>query len=310
MNGLVSVVIPLYNKESYIIETLQSVKNQTYPILECIIVDDGSTDNSVEIAGKFISDNKLPWILISQKNSGQTKARNYGIQLARGEYVAFLDSDDLWPVNKIELQVEAIEKNPNSVLVLNSYAIFSQGSSIPRVVRHKKSKKMNSHWLDMRGFGGGLESLGLLRRKTLDQVGFFDETLSTSSGLDLSLRLEKIGDIVLLKQLGLYYRISSGQWHSNPVALKQDLITLNEKYPQADELQIARFQESYFFWAAARQDGYVAFSNALFRSLISLDLIKLTMIKSLVLRNYISRILGWVHRKETNRFLMSMGIRR
>lgn len=310
MNGLVSVVIPLYNKESYIIETLQSVKNQTYPILECIIVDDGSTDNGVEIASKFISDNKLPWILISQKNSGQTKARNYGIQQARGEYVAFLDSDDLWPVNKIELQVEAIEKNPNSVLVLNSYAIFSQGSSIPRVVRHKKSKKMNSNWLDMRGFGGGLESLGLLRRKTLDQIGFFDETLSTSSGLDLSLRLEKIGDIVLLKQLGLYYRISSGQWHSNPVALKQDLITLNEKYPQADALQIARFQESYFFWAAVRQDGYVAFGNALFRSLISLDLINLQMIKSLVLRNYISRILGWVHRKETNRFLMSMGIRR
>jgi glycosyltransferase involved in cell wall biosynthesis len=307
---LVSVVIPLYNKESYIIQTLQSVMNQTYANLECVIIDDSSTDQSFTLVSKFIEESKLPWTLISQPNSGQTRARNHGIRRARGEYIAFLDSDDLWPVNKIELQVEVIEKNPNSVLVLNSYAIFSQGSSIPRVVRHKKSKKMNSHWLDMRGFGGGLESLGLLRRKTLDQVGFFDETLSTSSGLDLSLRLEKIGDIVLVKQLGLYYRISSGQWHSNPVALKQDLITLNEKYPQADELQIARFQESYFFWAAVRQDGYVAFGKALFRSLISLDLIKLRMIKSLVLRNYISRILGWVHRKETNRFLMSMGIRR
>lgn len=310
MNGLVSVVIPLYNKESYIIETLRSVKNQTYANLECIIVDDGSTDRSVEIASKFISDNKLSWSLISQKNSGQTKARNNGIRHSRGEFIAFLDSDDLWPLNKIELQIDAIQKNPNSVLVLSSYAIFSVGNSIPRVVRHKNSKKMNSRWLDMRGFGGGLESLGLLRRKTLDEVGLFDESLSTSSGLDLSLRLEKIGEVVLLRQLGLYYRISSGQWHSNSVALKQDLKTLKEKHLQVDQHDISRFQESYFFWTAVRQEGPVTFCKALLKSLLTVDLIKLRMIKSLVLRNYISRILGWVHRKETNRFLMSMGIRR
>ncbi len=310
MNRLVSVVIPLYNKESYIVATLQSVMNQTYANLECIIVDDGSTDKSVEMAIKFISDNELPWRLFSQKNSGQTKARNYGIHQARGEYIAFLDSDDLWPVNKIELQVGALEKNPNSVLVLSSYAIFSEGRSIPRVVRHKNTKKMNAHWLDMRGFGGGLESLGLLRRITLDRVGLFDESLSTSSGLDLSLRLQKIGEIVLLKQLGLYYRISSGQWHSNPVALKQDMRTLREKHAQAEQNDVSKFQESYFFWAAVRQDGYAAFSKALLKSLISIDLFKLRMIKSLVLRNFFSRILGWVHHKETNTFLISMGIRR
>ncbi len=310
MSELVSVVIPLYNKENYIIQTLQSVMNQTYANLECIIVDDGSTDNSVELASQFITEHKLPWRLIFQENSGQTKARNHGIQQAQGEFIAFLDSDDLWPASKIELQVKAIEKSPDSVLVLSSYAIFSEGNSIPRVVRHKKSKKMNSHWLDMRGFGGGLESLGLLRRETLERVGYFDEALSTSSGLDLSLRLEKIGEIVLLKQLGLYYRISSGQWHSNPVALRQDLRTLREKYSQVDQKEVSRFQESYFFWASVRQDGYLAFGKALVKSLRSGDLIKLKMIKSLVLRNYKSRLHGWVHRKETHRFLMSMGLRR
>lgn len=310
MKGLASVVIPLYNKESYIIQTLQSVMNQTYTNLECIIVDDGSTDSSVEIASKFISDNKLTWILISQKNSGQTKARNHGLKRAQGEYVAFLDSDDLWPVNKIELQVKAIENNPNSVLVLCSYAIFSEGNSIPRVVRHKNSRKMNSHWLDMRGFGGGLESLGLLRKKTLDQIGFFDESLSTSSGLDLSLRLEKIGEIVLIKQLGLFYRISSGQWHSNPVALMQDLTTLNKKYPRANQNNIPKFQEAYFFWTSVRQDGYVAFSKALLNSFLSMDSIKLRMIKSLVLRNYYAKAVGWFQRKETQRFLIAAGIRR
>jgi glycosyltransferase involved in cell wall biosynthesis len=310
LKGLVSVVIPLYNKESYIIQTLQSVMNQTYANLECVIIDDGSTDQSFTLVSKFIEESKLPWTLISQPNSGQTRARNHGIQRARGEYIAFLDSDDLWPTDKIKLQVEAIEKNPNSVLILSSYAIFSEGKSIPRVVRHRKSKSMNTRWLDMRGFGGGLESLGLVRAQILNQVGLFDESLSTSSGLDLSLRLEKVGEIVLLNQLGLYYRISSGQWHSNPAALKQDLNTLSRKHPQANLKDVSRLQEAYLFWTSVRQEGFAAFGKAVLSSLLTLDLIKLKMIKSLVLRNYYSRILGWYHRKVTREFLITMGIRR
>jgi glycosyltransferase involved in cell wall biosynthesis len=310
VSSLVSVVIPLYNKEAYIVQTLQSVMNQTYKNLECIIVDDSSTDMSVSLARKFIQDNNLSWIVISIPNSGQTKARNQGILQSQGDYIAFLDSDDLWPSNKIEVQVKAFERNSKSVLILNSYAIFGEGKSVPRVVRHKKTKRMNSDWLDMRGFGGGLESLGLIRRKTLEQIGHFDETLSTSSGLDLSIRLEKVGEIVLLKQLGLYYRISSGQWHSNPVALKNDLITLSQKHPQAGRKNVSRFQEAYFFWAAVRQKGSIAFIKAFLNAFLSVDLIRLRMIKSLVLRNCISKVRGWLQRKETNEFLIAMGIRR
>ena len=303
MNSLASVVIPLYNKESYIIETLQSVKNQSYTNLECIIVDDGSTDNSVAIANKFISDNNLPWALISQENSGQTKARNHGIQLARGEYVAFLDSDDLWPANKIELQVEAIEKNPDSVLVLNSYAIFNQDSSIPRVVLHKKSEKMNSHWLDMRGFGGGLESLGLVRRKTLNQIGFFDENLSTSSGLDLSLRLEKVGKIVLLPEIGLYYRLSSGQWHTNFNPLVNDMGILADKHGGELRPQIKRFQASYFYWASLGSRVSRKFAVGVLRAFLTLDVPKLSLLNSLILRNLLATYRGWMRRKETTEFL-------
>ncbi len=248
MSGLVSVVIPLYNKEAYILQTLQSVLNQTYANLECVIVDDGSTDNSVDIVREFISKNKLSWRLISQQNSGQTKARNHGIRQAGGEFIAFLDSDDLWPATKIELQVKAIEKKPNSVLILSSYAIFSDAKLIPRVVRHNKSKKMNSHWLDMRGFGGGLESLGLIRRETLDRVGSFDESLSTSSGLDLSLRLERVGKILLLPEIGLYYRLSSGQWHSNVEPLVNDMGMLADRYGGKRLQRVKRFQSAYFYW--------------------------------------------------------------
>jgi glycosyltransferase involved in cell wall biosynthesis len=310
LNGLVSVVIPLYNKEPYISQTLQSVMNQTYSNLECIIVDDGSTDKSVEITKKFISDNKLSWTLISQVNSGQTKARNLGIKQALGEYIAFLDSDDLWPPDKLELQVREIERSPNTVLVLSAYAIFKNASSVPRIVRHKNVSKMNAQWLDMRGFGGGLESLGLMKRTALDQIGLFDENLSTSSGLDLSMRLEKVGKIVLLKQLGLYYRISTGQWHGNPVALKRDLLTLKDKHVESNTENISKLQDAYFYWTAVRLEGLLAFGKALAKSLVTLDLIKLSMCKSLVLRNYHSRALGWLERKKTRRFLIAMDLRR
>jgi glycosyltransferase involved in cell wall biosynthesis len=284
--------------------------NQTFPNIECIIVDDGSTDKSVEITTKFISDNKLSWSLISQINSGQTKARNCGIRQARGEYIAFLDSDDLWPADKIKLQVEAIENNPKSVLILSSYAIFSEEKSISRVVRHKKSKKMNAHWLDMRGFGGGLESLGLVRKKTLDQIGSFDESLSTSSGLDLSLRLEKVGEIVLLPGIGLYYRLSTGQWHKNMDPLVRDMEILAHRYGGERLTQIRKRQASYFYWTNQSNRFSREFALQVLRTFLSLDLEKILLLNSLITRNLFASARGWMNRQETSKFLYPYKVHR
>ena len=299
----VSVIIPLFNKENFIEQTLQSVLNQSYKDLECIIVDDGSTDNGPQIAQSFIAQNNLPWKFISQENSGQTKARNYGIQISSGEYLAFLDSDDLWPPTKIQTQIDVMLENPECVLVLSAYAIFGGNGTPPRVVRHKRSNRMNSRWLDMRGFGGGLESLGLVRRKTLDEIGMFDEELSTSSGLDLSLRLAQYGKIVLLKQIGLYYRISAGQWHGNSNALKHDLIRLNRMYGAPNPKKLVALQESYFYWVKVRSLGLIEFVKSLLLALIKFDIYKLLMLKSLLIRNLHSQLLGRLNRKNTNEFL-------
>ena len=273
-------------------------------------MDDGSTDKSVEITSKFISDNKLSWSLISQINSGQTKARNCGIRQARGEYIAFLDSDDLWPADKIKLQVEAIEDNPRSVLILSSYAIFSEEKSISRVVRHKKSKKMNTHWLDMCGFGGGLESLGLVRKKTLDQIGSFDESLSTSSGLDLSLRLEKVGKIVLLPGIGLYYRLSTGQWHKNMDPLVKDMEILAHRYGGKRLARIRKRQASYFYWTNQSNRFSREFALQVLRTFITLDLNKIFLLNSLITRNLFASARGWMKREETSKFLYPYKVHR
>jgi len=306
----VSVIIPLFNKEQFIEQTLQSVLYQSYKNLECIIVDDGSTDNGPQITQRFIDQNHLSWKLVSQQNAGQTKARNHGIRLSSGDYLAFLDSDDLWAPTKIQSQVDAMMKNPRCVLVLSAYAIFGGRKSRPRVVRHKSSKRMNSRWLDMRGFGGGLESLGLVRRRTIDEIGMFDEGLSTSSGLDLSLRLAQRGEIVLLKQIGLYYRISDGQWHGNSDALKRDLIRLISKHGASNSKKLVALQESYFYWTKIRSKGLSEFVKSVFLAIIKFDIYKISMLQSLLSRNLYSQLLGWVERKHTTEFLSHTELQR
>lgn len=112
---LVSIIIPLYNAENYILETLESLKNQTYDNIEVIIVDNASTDNSLSIAQKMSSDFKYFLIVKSEVNSGgPAKPRNIGINKASGEYIAFLDSDDLWHEDKLLTQLTfMLEKNYN-----------------------------------------------------------------------------------------------------------------------------------------------------------------------------------------------------
>ena len=306
----VSVIIPLFNKEQFIEQTLQSVLNQSYKNLECIIVDDGSTDNGPEIARRFIEHNNLSWKLVSQPNAGQTKARNSGIRLSNSEYLAFLDSDDIWAPTKIQSQVDTMNKNPGCVLVLSAYAIFGDRTKRPRVVRHKRSKRMNSRWLDMRGFGGGLESLGLVRRSTIDEIGMFDEELSTSSGLDLSLRLATCGEVLLLKRIGLYYRISDGQWHENTVTLKSDMSKLAAKYGAPHFGRVILMHESYFYWANARSKGFLEFGKGVLLAIIKFDIYKIQMLHSLLFRNLYSQLLGWLERKHTSEFLSQIDLER
>jgi len=113
-----SVVIPLYDKEKYISKTLESVLKQTFENFEIIVIDDGSTDKSCEIV-RSIKDSRIR--LIRQENGGPSKARNRGIQEAKGEFIAFLDADDEWLPEKLEKQYEFHCENPNVVWSCTGY---------------------------------------------------------------------------------------------------------------------------------------------------------------------------------------------
>lgn len=121
----ISIIIPVYNRESYIEETLESVLKQTYKELEVIVVDDGSTDESYKIIKQFAQ--KDPRVVyIYQKNNGVSSARNKGLDHATGQYIMFLDSDDLWDDNTLLKCIDKVKQYPDLDLVYFGYKEFDK----------------------------------------------------------------------------------------------------------------------------------------------------------------------------------------
>lgn len=104
---LVSVIIPVYNRDRYLAEAIESVLYQSYPAIELIVVDDGSSDRSAEVAQRY------PLTYVYQSNQGISAARNAGVALAKGKFIAFLDSDDIWVMNKLSKQIEFFAADPD-----------------------------------------------------------------------------------------------------------------------------------------------------------------------------------------------------
>jgi glycosyltransferase involved in cell wall biosynthesis len=149
-NDLVSIITPSYNTANYVIETIESVVAQTYTNWEMIIVDDCSTDDSVELVKSYIKANNEHRIrlFINQENSGAALSRNLALREARGRWIAFLDSDDLWLPDKIELQLAFMKKNNYQFTYTEYEEINEQGKSLKRKISGPKcvtKQKMNNY---------------------------------------------------------------------------------------------------------------------------------------------------------------------
>lgn len=139
----VSIIIPMYNSEKYLHQCINSVINQTYKNIEIIVVDDHSTDDSIKIINK-IKDKRIKLISI-RKNKGVANARNTGIKKATGDYICFLDSDDYWYKDKIEKQINYIEKN-DYIFIYSSYIYLKSNdkqhiAKVPKKLTYKEALK-------------------------------------------------------------------------------------------------------------------------------------------------------------------------
>ncbi len=131
MNDLVSIIMPSFNTEKYIGESIKSVLNQTYTNWELLIVDDCSTDDSENVIKKFLSDRRIKYFRL-EKNSGAAYCRNMALRKARGRWIAFLDSDDLWISRKLEKQIQFMEENDYS-FTCTDYRIQLNGQWLPYI---------------------------------------------------------------------------------------------------------------------------------------------------------------------------------
>ena len=293
----ISIIIPLYNKEKYIIKTLKSVLHQDIDNWECIIIDDGSTDRSLQVVQEFCTSHPGNWRISSIQNSGQTKARNKGIRKAQGNYLTFLDADDLWLSNKLSTQFKYLEEHQDMFGVLSAYAIFKDNSNRFRIFRSVNFDRMLRGWASMRGFGGGLESVGMIRRKMQPDELFFDENLSTSAGLDFTIRCSQQGKFALLQQVGLLYRLSDGQWHTNSDELKSNASIIAERYSDYFQEDLDRSHKEYFYWIEVRKHGHLHLARMILIDLVNLRVSQLDMLIRLLVRNLRALILGRLKRR-------------
>lgn len=171
--GRVSIIIPVYNSARTINAVLDSVFNQTVPklILEIIIINDGSKDNSEEIIKDYITKHhSIPIYYYSQDNKGASAARNVGLKVARGEFVALLDSDDIWLPHKIERQLDILDQYPEIVFLGAAYTdkpFYRRGR---RIMSLFKAKISDIYW----SYFPVTPSV-IFRRYAIDKVGYFDE---------------------------------------------------------------------------------------------------------------------------------------
>lgn len=196
---LVSVVIPAYNRESTIIRAIESVLSQSYSNLECIVVDDCSTDNTVELVNTTYANNERVTCYKLPHNSGACVARNKGVEIAKGEYVAFLDSDDRFRPEKIEKQVDALEKSGSDLCASGFVSIGTDGSNT-EVRPYKGSKdEVYRELLYLNCITTGV----LLGKKECFVEIPFDDKQPRYQDWDIVLRLFKKYTFVFVDYIGL-----------------------------------------------------------------------------------------------------------
>jgi len=207
MQNLVSVIIPTYNRADFIIETVKSVLCQTYQDFEIIIIDDGSTDNTSDLI-KTIDDVRLKYIY--QKNSGlPASPRNVGIKKAKGNFIAFLDSDDLWLPEKLEKQVEILANDDNIGLVYCNASYFGADYHGDSTIVQKGYSGDVFDKLIEKNFVPALSVM--CRREVFTVAGLFDESknLRAVEDYELWMRIAKYFKLHYIDQVLCRYRLHS-----------------------------------------------------------------------------------------------------
>lgn len=237
---IISVIIPAYNSELTIQETIESVQKQTFSDFEIIIIDDGSQDGTVELVKSLVKlEPRLK--IFCYGNAGVAVARNRGIELAQGEFISLLDADDLWTPDKLELQLKALKNNPEAGVAYSwTNPIDEQGKILFLGTRPVWEGNVYGELLQTNFVSNG--SNILVRREAIKSIYGFPSDFPTASDWDFYLKLAFKWSFVVVPQYQILYRQRSNSMSSNIEALMQaNLAVLEKAYAIAPaQLQFSR----------------------------------------------------------------------
>lgn len=227
---LVSVIIPIYNMEKFIAETIESVMQTTYSNFEVILVDDGSTDQSADIAKKYAEkDDNIKFY--AQKNGGAAAARNHAIRKSAGIYILPVDADDLIGADYIEQAVAVLIKNPQVKVVVSNAIFFGEKTG---------SWSLPAFDLKLLARKNLINNCSMYRKTDWERVGGYCEALKGREDWDFWISILKDGgDIYKLPIVGLYYRIRKNSKRVLARKWKKELIDkLNERHADFFQKQL------------------------------------------------------------------------
>ena len=210
MDSLVSVIIPTYNRAEYLKLALKSVLEQTYKNIEVIVVDDGSTDKTSEVVANF-NDSRVKYFY--QKNTGLPAVpRNLGMQKASGEYIAFLDDDDMWLSEKLKLQIDYLRKHPEYYLVYSDVWIIDENGVRKELLSKTKSFSEGEVFVELTGDDFIPQLTVFMKREVFENIGFFNEdpTLRAVEDYEYLLRVALRYKIGFVKEPLAMYRVHPG----------------------------------------------------------------------------------------------------
>jgi glycosyltransferase involved in cell wall biosynthesis len=238
--SVVSVIVAAYNAETTILETIQSIQKQTFSNFELIVINDGSTDRTLELLST-IEEPRLR--VFSYKNGGLPVARNRGIVRAAGEYITFIDADDLWTPDKLELQLAALQQCPEAGVAYSWTAFINEKGKLlyarkPLFIEGNiYSKLLVENFISS---GSNI----LVRKQFIEAVGKFDPSLKSVEDWDYYLRLAAQCPFVLVPKYQILYRQSSRSMTSKVDVMEKANLTVIERAFQTapTELQFLKNQ--------------------------------------------------------------------
>jgi glycosyltransferase involved in cell wall biosynthesis len=230
----ISVIVPAYNAEQTILETITSVQQQTFSDFELIVINDGSTDRTLELLNT-VNDPRLK--IFSYPNGGVSVARNRGIARATGEFIAFLDADDLWTPDKLDLQLAALQQQPEAGVVYSWAYYMDERDKIFQISEPIYFEGNVYTQLLVNDFVVSCSNC-LVRRQAVESVGEFDPAVAGAADWDYWLRLAAHWPFVVVPKPQVFYRISSGSMSAQVEFMERCNLRVIEKAFQAAPLEL------------------------------------------------------------------------